>query len=107
MIDGIGAAKSDNHIIVERGVFIYVLRILCSPFPVPSPTGDGLRIALLARVVSILVLPPRHVRIAGEKANPQFARIFEGDVRHEVHAQVIIKAAIAHSVEQPKIAGLR
>ena len=58
MIDGIGAVKPDDHIFVEWGVFIYIVRILCAPFPAPSPAGDRQRIALLTRVARILVLPP-------------------------------------------------
>src|SRR5215472_7262824 len=97
--------KPDQLIGIERRVFVQVFCLLCLPPPAPAPARNCLRIALLSALVGVFILPAGHIRVALKESRPPIAGLDIGDVWLESCAQVVVETAIAHSVEQPEIAG--
>src|SRR5215471_17729409 len=107
MVDGIGAIEPDQLVAVEVCILVQIVRGLRLPRPAPTPTAHGLGETLLPATSRIVVLPGGEVWVAFEESRPQITGFLVSDVRLVSDAEVIVKAAITHSIEQSEITWLR
>src|SRR5262249_55661073 len=99
--------KPIHLLAIDGPVFVLSFCLRRLPPPAPAPPRIFLRIALLSALVGVFILPAGHIRVALKESRPPIAGLDIGDVWLESCAQVVVETAIAHSVEQPEIAGFR
>src|SRR5262249_21989441 len=107
MVDGVGTIEPDQLVAVEVFILVQIVRGLRLPRPAPTATAHGFGEALLPAMSRIVLLPRGECRVAFKEPRPQITGFLVSDVRLVSNAEVIVKAAIAHSIEQSEIAWLR